>query len=198
MIMIVMVMMIIISIISLTTASKQINNHHKLSHLLSCLASAPAFISASSAYASPFRDAACSALSPLSIKRQACNPSTKPPVRYLLSAAARLTPASIKNCKQTRFVSAAIRNCSPRASYLHVIQGPAVGCCGVYQRLTISLLRRRIVRHHQTLALQDLHSGRFALDAARDGDRVLPLLQDRGGGRYLFQAIFSTEKLCLS
>ena len=68
---------------------------------------------------------------------------------------------------------------SARMPYLHVFQGPAVSCSRVNQRLAISLLHRRILGHHQPLALQDLHSGCFALDAAGSSNGVLPLLQER-------------------
>ena len=77
----------------------------KSSYAFSCFTSAPAVTSASTDNRSPLPAAACSALFPLQVARQLVASSYRTAMslaRYLLSVAAGLAPASIKNCKHAR------------------------------------------------------------------------------------------------
>ena len=112
--------------------------HHQSSYSPSFLTSAPAFTSACTARASPLSAAACSALSPLRIKRHAVRLSTAPQTHHLSFAAARLAPASITNCKRARVKPTTPHHCSARMSLPAGRPGPSR-----------RLLRRISAAHHR-------------------------------------------------
>jgi hypothetical protein len=79
--------------------------HHQSSYPFVWSTLAPAFRRTSIDSSSPFKAAACSALSPLYVECQEIAPSentAKSAIRHLMAKAAGFAPASSKNCKCTR------------------------------------------------------------------------------------------------